>query len=992
MKNRSTLRRVLSSGAAALGALALVAFGVAMPATASGAPAEAAASAPSDQAPAPASTPFPDELLALMAPNAADSSAVQDFGACLNGGGEADLQLLVDESSSLLDSDPGTARVASASYFVDELAEYVADGGQPVDLQLGVFAHSAETLMPWTALDDGSLEGIQDSIGTLADRVEGFDTDYWTALDSAQRELNAKAASSSGEAPRCQAVVMFTDGKLDFSPRTTAEEQQAYGTEKVFAPGVELTTQQAADQVRDAAQHDICREGGLADQLASSGTKIFGIGLSADPANAGDFDLFQAIVEGSGDGGTTCGTLSEQNRGDFFLANDIDSLLFAFDSIVDDPVEIDGGICQQAPCTDQAHEFVLDSSTPDVSILAQADVPNLQVTMQMPSGSLIDFPMNEIGVESTMDVEGAQFRYTWETEKTISIDASQANAADPAWTGLWQLAFTDPSGQSAGQQSRSNIHISGSLRPTVASQESLELSAGDSPAVQFGVTDRNAGEIDATSIPGEMGYTASLVDAAGNEIDVLSTTDKGALAEPATVDLTDAAVGPASLRLALDITTAPATRPDGSSVPGTELTTAVVDVPVDIKAPANYPTLGQSLDFGNATGDVNLSASLPVSGEGCAWIADGEAPAVVAAPEDIGDVSISAGDNTSAESCQAAGEGDGLELTLTTDQAGNGTINGTVPIMLGSADGTGEPIRVDVPYTASLEKPLNALNFVLVLIAAPILGIGVPLLLLYLAKWMISKIPSRPLVASTIDVTVAHGQVLRSGSRFDLGPGDLVGTVPIPPNGGRTLRIGDVTLRAKIGAAPTGAGFVTVDAPGRASAGSKLPSTDASGVRARLPLAVHNTWVVLHAEGAPADSAQVLVLVGGDATAGARDDLRNDINRRLPDMLEKLVREQGGAGPATPGGEFAAVGSPFGGPAAAPQQQGSPFQGGGSPFQGGGGATGGAPGGAGGGSPFQGGGQAGGGQGGGSPFQGGGGQSGGGQGGNPGGSSPWGTA
>ncbi|MGO2110825.1 MAG: hypothetical protein ACTH31_04360, partial [Pseudoclavibacter sp.] len=536
-----------------------------------------------------------------------------------------------------------------------------------------------------------------------------------------------------------------------------------------------------------------------------------------------------------------------------------------------------------------------------------------------------------------------------QTERTISIDASQGEADTSTWMGLWQLAFTDPSGQSDGQQSRSNIHIAGSLRPSVDGQDALEFHAGGPADMQLGISDRRSGEIDPTTIPGEMAFSATLVDAAGNSYDVLSTSDKNGLADAASVDLADAAVGQAELRLVLDITTAPAQRPDGSAVPGTQLAPAAVNVPVNILTPANFPVLGSSIDFGLAQGDVDLTAALPISGEGCAWIAGDDVPTVLASPEGIGNVAITAGDHTSAENCFQAG-GDGLQLTLRTDEPGNGTINGTVPIMLGSSDGSAEPLRVEVPFTANLERPLNTLNFLLVLIAAPILGIGVPLLLLYLAKYVISKIPSRPLIGTTIDVTVQHGQVLRGGSRFELGPGDLVNTVPIPPGGGRTLRVADITLKARTGASPTGAGFVAVDALGRGSAGSKMPSTDASGTNARLPLAVHNSWVVLHVAGAPADSAQVLVLVGGDATAGAREDLQNDINRRLPDMLDKLVREQGGAAPAGGPGEFASVGSPFGGAAPA-AQQGSPFGTGGLP--GGGAPGGGAPGG--GGSPFQGG-------------------------------------
>ena len=923
---------LIRRGGAVLGT-AIAALGLAVVGTA---PAAAVTPAPATTAPAP------------IASGDRNPGAIGDFGACLKGGGEGDLLLLVDESSSLLGSDPGQARVTSATYFVNQLSSYTASGGSVLNLQLGVFAHGASTIMPWTPLNESSVPGVRDQIATLKDRVEGFDTDYWTALDWAQREFSQKAQQTPGT-HRCQAIVMFTDGKLDFSPRTTSQEQQAYGTEKPFAPGVQLTSQAAADQVREAAKQDICRQGGVADQLASSDIKTFGIGLSATPGGGGEFDLFQAIVEGKG-GAETCGTVNTNDRGQFFGAGDIDGLLLAFDAISSpdgNPIEIVGGVCQKAPCSSEAHEFVLDTSTPDVRILAQADVANLDVSILMPNGTLVQFPKSAPGQSQNLTKDGATFSYAWETDKTISITATQAEAQANVWQGLWQLAFTDPSGQSAGQQSRSNVHIRGSLLPSIGGADAIQLRTGGTVPLQFSITDRRKGEIDPTTIPGTMGYRAVLVDGAGTEIPLFETTDKKGLRDEVKADLTSAAVGTGELRLTLDITTASAKRQDGTTAPGTTLEPEVVAIPVTILPPADFPTLGQSLDFGLAEGKADLTAVLPVTGEGCVWIEPGAATTVVASPEGIGATTITAGDHTAAGSCYRAGSGDGVTLRLTTAEAGNGTINGTVPVTIGSKDGNAEPITVQVPFTANLAKPLNTVNFLLVLIAAPLLGIGVPLALLYLAKWVISKIPSRPLVGAVIPITVQHGQVLRDGRPFELGPQDLTGTVPIPPGGGRTARVGDVTLRAKTGATPTGAGYVTVDAPHRHSASSKLPSTDKTGLHARLPLAVHNTWVVLHADGAPGDIAQVLVLIGGDATPASRTELERDIARRLPGTLEKLVRAGGG----TPAGELQPAGvgsSPFGGSggiggpggrpgtAGSPGGQGaSPF-GGGSPFQGGG--------------------------------------------------------
>lgn len=850
--------------------------------------------------------------------------APADFGACMRGGGQADLLLLVDESSSLLENDPAQARVSSAGYFVEQLAKSAGSDGAAIDIRIDVFAHGTEQIMPWTALSEDGLDSVRQSISALGERVEGFDTDYWTALDGAQRTLKQKATAADG-AKRCQAVVMFTDGKLDYSPRLTAQEQQAYGTEKAFAPGVQLTSQQGADQVRQAAQDDICRAGGIADQMTLSGISTYGIGLTTDPANQQEFDLFSSIMTGQGTAGGSCGTAGG-DRGEFFLASDIDSLLLVFDRITgpEDPIEQEEGICQTAPCADKAHEFVLDTTTPEVRVLAQADVPGLNVSMLLPSGAKVDFPLATPGQAASAEAGGVRFEYTWETEKTISIEFAQDSAPASSWTGLWQLAFTDPSGQSGDKKSRSNIHIRGALVPGVENAEGLTLHAGDTASITPVLTQRDGSGFDAASILGSMSYRAVIIDAKGTELPVVETKDPAAMGKPAEVPLRDAAVGGATMRLTLDITTAPAKRPDGSPAPGTELEPVTVDLPVTILPPAEFPVLGESIDFGSGTGAVTLQGTLDVSGAGCAWIAQDAAPQITAAPEGLGAVSLTAPGHGDQGSCLQAGSGP-LEVTLSTEHGGNGSVNGTVPVMIGPADGSAEPMQVDVPFTADLQNPLNTLNFLLVLIAAPLLGIGLPLLLLYLAKWRISRIPPRPLAAAQIPVRSEHGQLLRDGVPFELNAADMRGTVPIPASGARSLTIGEVTLRARIGLSPAGPGFVEVDAPGSASASGADPASDKTGLRARLPLAVHGNWVVLHRDGAPAEDATLLVLIGGDAAQAERDELSRSIARRAPGVLEGIVRARGEAGQA-PAEQLVPAGSPFQQGQSSSSQGQSPFQ------------------------------------------------------------------
>ena len=105
---------------------------------------------------------------------------------------------------------------------------------------------------------------------------------------------------------------------------------------------------------------------------------------------------------------------------------------------------------------------------------------------------------------------------------------------------------------------------------------------------------------------------------------------------------------------------------------------------------------------------------------------------------------------------------------------------------------------------------------------------------------------------------------------------------------------------------------MTVDADGLISVGSELPGTDPSGLRAVLPLAVHNKWVVLHDPRGPADVAEVLLLVGGRTDTAARERLYEEVARRLPELLNGLRLRAVQAGLAAAHDEPGQGVSPFG--------------------------------------------------------------------------------
>jgi hypothetical protein len=847
------------------------------------------------------------EAMSVIAPHAeamqptasTETTAPADqFGACIAGGGSADVLLLIDESGSLRQSDTALARVTSATYLVNELASYASQGGLKMDIKVSAFAQNYESVLGWTNLDAGSLPTVRASISSLANRNHGEETDYWSALNHARGDLATKAATRSTTS--CQAVVWFTDGKLSYSVRRTKAQQVEFGTEKVFAPGVQLTTAAGAAAVTQRAKQDLCRDGGVADQLRASKIWLFGVGLDGNTSQASDFDLIQSIVTGRSSS-STCGKLIDPAPGEFFLATDIDSMLFAFDTIGSAgtrAIAQEQGICQVVVCADQSHDFVLDSSTPDVRILASADVDGLQASIRMPNGALVSLPNTGVGTSTTVDPHGTLLSFTWESSKTVSIVMSKGTA-DRAWSGEWQLAFTDPTGGSSGKHSRSNIHISGSLAPAWTNKPTPLRAGAVLKGATFGLVGRDGKTVDASALLGTVKYSAILQDGTGHEVTLFDSTDKAAVGTPVSVDLRHIALGAGIVTMRLSITTAAATNTRGKHIPGTTLEPVTVSVPVTVLAPLSYPTVSSSIDFGQATGAVSLNGTVTVSGSGCVWIPADARPKILASPSGLGKLAISPHGRDSRAHCFTAGSAHTLPLTLTTEHPGNGSINGTISVMIAPAGATGRPLHVTVLFTASLQKPLNATNFWATLLTALILGPGIPLLVLYLAKWLVSRIPARALTGAVIDVVVEGASVLREGRPFTIGAADLRRTVAIDASGSRRLTIEGVDLQTHIGASPGGAGYVTVSAPGRTTASSTSPSTDRTGVRARLPLAIHNHWVVLHTIGAAANAAAVLVLPAGDSSVAQKTEIENDINRRLPGILRDLLEAEEKANPGS---------------------------------------------------------------------------------------------
>ena len=823
------------------------------------------------------------------------------FGACLASQKTGDLLLLFDESSSLQQTDPQAARVQAARYLLQTLGKYADRVGANLEVASAGFSDTYSPEHDWMKLTGSTVDQVSSELSSIAGKNTGIDTDYWLALDGARQELATRGPGPNG-GQRCQAIAWFSDGKIDFTPRATS---------KPYADGVNLDSPTGIDDTTKRAVDSICRPGGLADQLRSSGIIMLGIGLGANKTPS-DFDVMSAISTAHGLNGMPCGKITDPVPGDFYPVSNIDDMLFGFDALNPDPgTTQQGPVCQLQVCPEARHNFVLDRSIKSVNILGSGGVAGVVPYLISPSGKTLELPKKD--GRNTADIDGVPVTYEWQSESAQTI--SLQNTGGPQWAGQWAIVYVDTTGQHPDAVSKVSIHITTDIFPALTGADKVSWRSGQVlKGLTFGLVDGQGKPMQPTDLAGTATMSAALVPDGAAPIPLLQSIAKADIAKPVDADLTKVNPGHAVLRMSLVITTAPATDPSGAQIaPGTQLSPQDVDVPVQILPKLGLPTPGERIDFGTVQAAKGATASLNITGPGCAWMADTDVAKVLAAPDGIGTPRITSSAN-SAQSCVKvqAGQTAQLSVTLRTDHDGHGGLNGTVPVHVAALDNPSDAQVVEVPFVASLIKPLNTPNVVLAFIAALLLGPGIPLALLYASKWWVSKIPDTPMLAERIPVEVNNDVVLRDGEPFAMADTDLIQPVPGMAGGTRKLSVQGVTLTATMGRSPFGAGYVTVDADGLVSVGSELPATDSSGLRAVLPLAVHNKWVVLHDPHGPANVAEVLLLVSGRTDTAARERLYEDLARRLPELLNGLRLRAVQAGLAAANDEPGQGVSPFG--------------------------------------------------------------------------------
>jgi hypothetical protein len=826
--------------------------------------------------------------------------AFASFAGCVATQGTGDLLVLMDVSGTIRQTDPSGARITAMRYLLDSLAERAQDDRWRLNVALAGFAENYAPLTEWSRLTRESVSGLKQRLGTFAGRHDGIDTDYWTALDGAQRALREQARARAAPARPCQAVVVLTDGELDVDPRRTSDDRAKYGLRKPYAPGVKLTDEAAATTAKRAAQTSLCRAGGLADQLRANNIRTFAIGLSSPPRNP-SFQLIESIATG-GAGDSRCGDRQAADSGYFTPATNLDDLLFAIANL-DGIGAPQGKVCRtKKPCPSGTRTFVLDDSVQRVQILAGASVPGIEVRLTAPDGRTT-LPLDYGGSKGGRGaLAGMPVSWQWATPKTVMASFSRRDGAP--WAGRWGITFIDPTGKNPDAVSRTVLQITGDIEPALQDADRVVFRSGTvTRGVRFALV--HGADKRPANVLGAASLTVQTQPSDGSAAAVLATLDKAALSRPVDLDLGALPVGKADLMLRLQLTTQPPLSPDGKpDGSGTRLQETAVPVQVDIRAPLGlYPTPGAQVDFGNAKGTTRLTGSLDVAGPGCVWL---ESASVDTKPDGVQTVQVTAPTYSSQSTCLQvpAGQHSALPMQLTLDATGSGAATGRLRLGLLPASGDRVVVAAVAGFTADAEHPARTTERLLIAVLMFGLGLGLPAAAAWLGAWYSARLPSVPLRWAMFDVTVADGTVLRAGRPPTVAEDELQW---LTFGGRRPRRVqipGGPELRAMVLPGLRGGARVLVDAgPDRHTIARTVRPPRRfrhANWQGLLPLAVHQHWAAT-AEGP--DRAYLLVLFAPTADEDQRARVLAAVAEELPRALAGVRAWPASAAPSSARGD-----------------------------------------------------------------------------------------
>lgn len=768
---------------------------------------------------------------------------LQGLGSCIGTSGRLLVLLLIDESASLVQTDPHNQRVTAAKAALaslEDLGWLVPSRRPTVEVQLAGFSDDFHPVGGWTRVGPGNLSRLQAHVDGFAIRNRGIDTDFANALLGARRSLAARSAelSHNDALEPCQALLLFTDGNYDLEPRNV---------DKGYAPRLSLVSPGNAAKVVAAGRRLICRPGGVADQLRDDGVTVVAVALTTRISRT-DQRFLQSVATGKA-GATTCGRDGLPAAGVYLPARDLFGLLLAFDGIVNrnlregTPLPDPGPTtpCERVACPSGTRTFRVEPGLRGFHLLADLAGEGIEVELRSP-GARAPLVLDRLRPGAAR-IGSARADYRWLSPSALTVDVSLPRTHRD-WAGTWSVTFIDRTGTGPDRAVGSRIYLYGDLRPALVGSPEWRL--GEPGPVAARVVDADGHLLKTPDLVRSAELSAEVTDPATGARTPVTLAAPGKDGVARGVWAVPASLQAPSVDLTLWLTVT--TRSGLAMAPVSET------YRMPVKRPGSYPTVGPAelrlprvVGSGTAHGTITLTGG--TRGTGCVWF---DAPSFTALPDGVGRVTASfAPDATSQGRCirLAAGERREVQMSATPEGTGDGMVRGQLVVNVTSSTDT-RRLSIKVPTSFRVVPPppprFKWLLFLLILLA----GTALPVAAMAALNLLLAKFePTDLLRAARVPVLVDGDDVWR---RARDGRGEPLGELRPEEFGNvaagsssrlRSLSLDGLELRARAPRLPIRAPYGEAVADGRLVTASEGTATTRAAVCGRLPLELGGTWV-----------------------------------------------------------------------------------------------------------------------------------------------------
>jgi Mg-chelatase subunit ChlD len=650
--------------------------------------------------------------------------AFQDLSRCLNTKDSLDVFYLIDESKSLRTSDSTDSRaeiLKSSLLQLNSLAE-----SKQVNYAVGFFGDKYNSWQKWTSLNQNNINSLAEEFSVeVKKRKDGSGTNWKLGLESALQELNQQKSISDG----CQILVFLTDGQIDVAnPANDFDENAALN--EICASNL------------DAGSVAFQNNRSIADEIRQSEIVHLGV-LLKDPVSISEGEFTQLaegrmrpILEGMGGvGGFTCGQSPIPKNfaaGALLVAEDPLALAFQFLKVGG---LVSGGSAGELSATNPA-QFEIEPGIASFRIITTSPT----WTLTGPNGQNYEPTSNNIEV---IESAGA-------FQITAPVSDSEI--------GIWNFKFISDSFNELFLYSGLNISLNEG-----------ELIAGSPGTISGVVTKEFNNQKPDLSLYGSAELIIQEVLADGSD----GISNKTSISEDGVFNLSNFVPKEGQSRVNIRATLYLKT------VSGQNLAPLSVSQTLDVRLPENFPSWSPTVanlgmlsgSKGKAIGEI--TAIGPQIGSGRICLDEKNINIASDSPSvDRNNTWIWNVEGVDSQGCVALDEGEQKRILISAQNevtANSPKIVAQLPVTFFSDNEPSRTIDQTLEINFQSEKVVNEPVAIATLILLILLGIALPLLLLYLMNYLTTKISmGRQLQRASFDVLIdSDGKIMNASAGGD---------------------------------------------------------------------------------------------------------------------------------------------------------------------------------------------------------------------------------